>query len=102
MLKREYLHEVNVMEIDTRKARTKNLKRILNSLTIEIKEIKARGLEDTEDLEQAHMLITRFCEKIWPFSVSPIQQPQGPEQNQDHQVACKKFHNKFSSKAGRV
>lgn len=55
------------MEVDTRKARVKSLKRILNSLAVEIKELRAKGLGDTEDLDQAQLSISRFCEKIWPF-----------------------------------
>ena len=57
------------MDIDTRKARVKSLKRILNCLVIEIKEIKTRGLGDTEELDKAQESISRFCEKIWPFSI---------------------------------
>lgn len=52
------------MEVDTRKARVKSLKRILNSLSVEIKELKSKGLSDTEDLNQAQVSISRFCVKI--------------------------------------
>jgi len=57
------------MDVDTRKARVKSLKRIINCLAIEIKEIKAKGLGDTEELDQAQESISRFCEKMWPFSI---------------------------------
>jgi len=58
------------MDVDTRKARVKSLKRIINCLSIEIKEIKTKGLGDTEELDLAQESISRFCEKIWPFSIA--------------------------------
>lgn len=57
------------MSIEMRKARVKILKRILNSLTVEISELRARGESDTEELENARNAITRFCDKLWPFSM---------------------------------
>jgi hypothetical protein len=60
------------MEVDTRKARVKSLKRILNSLSVEIKELRTRGLADTEDLDQAQISIARFCEKILPFPTGSV------------------------------
>lgn len=54
------------MESEARKARVKSLKRILNNLSIEIRELKARGYCDTEDLDQARQSIARFCEKLSP------------------------------------
>lgn len=56
------------MSIETRKARVKILKRILNSLAVEINELKLRGESDVEELENARSAITKFCDKLWPFS----------------------------------
>ena len=84
------------MDIDIRKARVKNLRRILNSLSIEIKELKAKGLRETDDLNQALLLITQFCEKLWPFSDG------SSKGSQDVETAQKRFNNRFSSKTGRV
>ena len=57
------------MSIEMRKARAKVLKRILNSLTVEIAELKARGETETEELENARNAITKFCDRLWPFSM---------------------------------
>jgi hypothetical protein len=58
-----------VMTIEMRKARAKVLKRILNSLSVEINELKTRGESDVEDLESARNLIIKFCDKLWPLSI---------------------------------
>jgi|GEM_PF-4044592 len=60
------------MNIEIRKARAKILKRILNSLTVEIGELKARGEADTEELELARSAITKFCDKFWPLSLENV------------------------------
>jgi hypothetical protein len=57
------------MGVEMRKARVKILKRVLNSLTVEISELKARGMNDTEDLDFARNAITRYCNKLWPLSL---------------------------------
>lgn len=57
------------MSIEARKARVKVLKRILNSLAVEITELKQRGVSDIEELENARTAITKFCDKLWPFSM---------------------------------
>jgi hypothetical protein len=57
------------MGVEMRKARVKILKRLLNSLTVEIGELKARGMDDTEDLDLARNAITRYCNKLWPLSL---------------------------------
>lgn len=61
------------MEVETRKARVKSLKRILNNLSIEIKELKTRGFSHTEELDQAQALLNRFCEKLWPYVTDTVQ-----------------------------
>ncbi|KAB0672231.1 hypothetical protein F6V30_06610 [Oryzomonas sagensis] len=60
------------MTIEMRKARAKILKRILNSLTVEISELKARGESDTEELDLARNAITKFCDKLWPLSLDTV------------------------------
>jgi len=60
----EKKYEESAMSIEMRKARAKILKRILNSLTVEIHELKTRGESDIEDLENARSAITRFCNKL--------------------------------------
>jgi hypothetical protein len=60
------------MNIEMRKARTKILKRILNSLTVEINELKSRGEADTEELDLARNAITKFCDKLWPLSLDTV------------------------------
>jgi hypothetical protein len=60
------------MNIETRKARAKILKRILNSLTVEITELKTRGEYDTEELDLARNAITRFCDRLWPLSLENV------------------------------
>lgn len=57
------------MSIEIRKARVKILKRIINSLAVEINELKSRGESDIEELENARIAITKFCDKLWPFSM---------------------------------
>jgi hypothetical protein len=57
------------MSSETRKARVKILKRILNSLAVEINELKLRGESDIDELENARTAITKFCDKLWPFSM---------------------------------
>lgn len=61
------------MNIETRKARAKMLKRILNSLTVEISELRARGEVDTEELDFAQNAITKFCDKLWPLSLGSVE-----------------------------
>ena len=60
------------MNIETRKARAKILKRILNSLTVEIAELKQRGESNTDELDVARNAITRFCDKLWPFALENV------------------------------
>ena len=60
------------MNIETRKARAKILKRILNSLTVEISELKTRGEPNIEELDLARNLISRFCDKLWPFTLENV------------------------------
>lgn len=57
------------MSIEIRNARVKILKRIINSLAVEINELKSRGESDIEELENARIAITKFCDKLWPFSM---------------------------------
>ena len=57
------------MGIEMRKARVKILKRILNSLAVEINELKLRGESDVEELENARTAITKFCDRLWPYSM---------------------------------
>jgi len=57
------------MGIEMRKARVKVLKRILNSLAVEINELKLRGVSDIEELENARTAITKFCDKLWPYAM---------------------------------
>jgi len=56
------------MNLESRKARAKILKRILNALTVEITELKMRGESNIEELDLARKSISNFCEKLWPFS----------------------------------
>ena len=56
------------MDIESRKTRVKILRRILNSLTVEISQLRSRGETDTGDLELARQAISRFCDKLWPVS----------------------------------
>ncbi|KAA0893417.1 hypothetical protein [Oryzomonas rubra] len=60
------------MTIEMRKARAKILKRILNALTVEISELKARGESDTEELDLARNAITKFCDKLWPLTLDTV------------------------------
>ena len=53
---------------EARKARVKSLKRIINSLSIEINELKLRGESDIEYLENARNVILRYCDKLMPVS----------------------------------
>jgi hypothetical protein len=57
------------MNMETRKSRAKILKRILNSLTVEINELKARGESDTEDLDIARNAITRYSDKLCSYAM---------------------------------
>jgi hypothetical protein len=78
------------MNIEMRKARAKILKRILNSLTVEITELKTKGESNTEELDLARNAITSFCDKLWPFSLEngnirhAHYGPQGPRHNHGH------------------
>ena len=63
------------MSIEIRKARVKILKRILNSLAVEIHELKLRGESDIDELENARTAITRFCDRLWPYSMDSKGRP---------------------------
>ena len=52
------------VSLETRKVRAKSLKRISNSLLVEINELKTQGLSNTEDLEKALGEIRKFCDKL--------------------------------------
>ncbi|QEM69234.1 hypothetical protein FO488_14420 [Geobacter sp. FeAm09] len=60
------------MNIEIRKARARILKRIVNSLTVEIKELRARGETDTEELDLARNAIAKFCDRLWPLSLDDV------------------------------
>jgi phosphoribosylformylglycinamidine (FGAM) synthase PurS component len=55
--------------VEIRKARVKSLKRIINSLTIEIKELNTQCEFDIESLETARNEIIKFCDKLLPNSM---------------------------------
>jgi len=57
------------MSIEIRKARVKSLKRIINSLAVEINEFKLRGESDIADLENARNSIIKYCDKLVPCSI---------------------------------
>jgi len=60
----EYVREESTMSIEMRKARVKILKRILNSLTVEINELKSQEESDIEELEHARSAIINFCDRL--------------------------------------
>jgi hypothetical protein len=55
-----------------KKARVKVLKRIINSLTVEINELRMRGESDIEELETARSAIIKFCNRLLPGSKDSI------------------------------
>lgn len=79
------------MDVEMRKARAKILRRILNSLKVEIRQLKAQGESDTGDLDLAQQAISRFCEKLWPLSLetsrSARTSTQGQRQNRSNSSA---------------
>jgi len=64
----ENTNEELAMSMEMRKARVKILKRILNSLSVEINELKMRGEPDIEELETARSAIIKFCNRMLPGS----------------------------------
>jgi hypothetical protein len=81
------------MNIEMRKARAKILKRILNALTVEIGELRARGEADTEDLDLARNAITRFGDKLWPLSLDSVKTRHahyGPRGHHHHEHPTKR------------
>ena len=72
------------MSIEMRKARAKILKRIMNSLTVEINELKSRGEFDIEDLENARNAVKKFCDKLWPISMDSASNRHSRRGTRDH------------------
>jgi hypothetical protein len=56
------------MSFEMKKARVKVLKRIINSLSVEINELRMRGETDIEELETARSAIIKFCNRLLPSS----------------------------------